>query len=161
MGSPIKILGEIEESKEEILWVPPGVQKGFTCYPFNIIWGRAAELLDCDVLRVIGSSLSQNDWEILSLLFRTQLMHKSGGYDIELIIHEKPTNQIMDNYSFLSKTVSFPGIRECSDASDLWGKPDFNPFKFWLQCRGRELIKNGINIDSLKHFSDVVSEGAT
>ena len=43
----------------------------------DLIWDKARELLDCDVLRIIGSSLSMNDWELVSLVHTTQKLRKS------------------------------------------------------------------------------------
>ncbi|MFH0766828.1 MAG: SIR2 family protein, partial [Bacillota bacterium] len=37
---------------DHALWIPPGVEKRKERYPFSIIWGRAKEILNCDVLRV-------------------------------------------------------------------------------------------------------------
>ncbi len=162
METPIKIAGRISDSDGRTLWVPPGVHKEFAYYPFNILWGKAVELFDCDVIRVIGSSLNQNDWEILSLLFRTQLLHRNGVYRIELIIHNEPANTIIDNYSFLRKVVRLRDIPGCSGAGAIGDKTDFSPFKFWLQCKGRKLIEDEkINIGKLKYFNGIVEEGVT
>ena len=43
------------------LWIPPGIQKAKGRYPFNLLWGMARELLDCDILRIAGCSVSTND----------------------------------------------------------------------------------------------------
>ena len=71
------------------LWIPPGVQKAKGHYPFNVLWGMARELLDCDILRIVGCKLSANDWDLVSMLFTTKHVHmERGPYEIEVI--DKP-----------------------------------------------------------------------
>jgi hypothetical protein len=72
----------IEVSTDEVtgLWIPPGIRKAKTEYPFNAIWGMARELLDCDILRIIGCNLGPNDWDLVSLLFTTMHTNASAGY---------------------------------------------------------------------------------
>lgn len=69
------------------LWIPPGIHKDKQRYPFNLIWGLARELLDCDVLRVVGCRLGANDWDLISLLFSTAHAHSGSRepFTIELI----------------------------------------------------------------------------
>ena len=43
--------------QEKMLWIPPDIQKERSYYPFNMLWGKAFEMLDCDILRIIGCSL--------------------------------------------------------------------------------------------------------
>ena len=50
------------------VWIPPGIRKAHNEYPFSVLWGLAREMLDCDVLRVVGCRLD-NDWDVVSLLF--------------------------------------------------------------------------------------------
>ena len=64
---PISLTTSHSRSNESI-WIPPGVVKRKEAYPFNILWGKAKEFLDCDVLRIVGSSLSQNDWDLVALI---------------------------------------------------------------------------------------------
>ena len=72
------------------LWIPPGVQKAKGHYPFNVLWGMARELLDCDILRIVGCRLSANDWDLVSMLFTTKHVHmEHGPYEIEVI--DKPS----------------------------------------------------------------------
>ena len=81
---PIKRVGSYASKP---LWIPPGIHKAKQRYPFSNLWGRARELLDCDILRIIGCRLSGNDWDLISLLFATQLTHSNPRkpYEIELI----------------------------------------------------------------------------
>ncbi len=61
------------------LWIPPGILKEKDEYPFNLLWGRARELLDCDVLRIVGCRLGPNDWDLISLLFSTRHTNSRTG----------------------------------------------------------------------------------
>ena len=55
---------------QDIQWIPPRLNKEYSEYPYNIIHGKAYELLSsCDILRVVGCSLSLNDITLISLLF--------------------------------------------------------------------------------------------
>lgn len=69
-------------------WIAPGVYKDKTKYPFQSLWGKGRELLDCNVLRIVGCRLSLNDWDLLSMIFSTHLAVNESGphrYRIELI----------------------------------------------------------------------------
>ena len=59
------------------IWVPPGIRKTKDRYPFNVVWGLAREVLDCDVLRVVGCRLGPSDWDLISLLFSTRHSNQS------------------------------------------------------------------------------------
>lgn len=84
------------------LWIPPGIQKAKERYPFNLIWGLARELLDCDVLRVVGCRLSSNDWDLISLLFSTQHTNASGKpYRVELIDSPKRALELQSAHPYL------------------------------------------------------------
>ena len=69
------------------LWIPPGIQKLKDRYPFGVLWGLARELLECDILRIIGCRLSGNDWDLISLLFSAKYAHPDSRrpYIIEVI----------------------------------------------------------------------------
>ena len=70
-GSPIQ-MGKLRRTSkyDDAVWLPPTILKESKAYPFNKLTGMAHELLcrQCDVLRVGVSSLTQNDWNILSLI---------------------------------------------------------------------------------------------
>ena len=90
------------ENRKEMLWIPPGIEKERVRYPFNILWGKAFEtLLDCDLLRIVGCSLSKNDWGLISLLFQTQ-RRIGSNYEIELVNHHKGGLRIREENGFLS-----------------------------------------------------------
>lgn len=84
------------------LWIPPGIRKPKSDYPFNVIWGRARELLDCDVLRIIGCNLGPNDWDLVSLLFSTRHTHASASpYTVEVISDFDTAKRIRRLFPFL------------------------------------------------------------
>lgn len=85
------------------LWIPPGIQKAKDRYPFNILWGLARELLDCDVLRIVGCRLGPNDWDLISLLFTT--CHASSThrpYTIEVIDAPAHALELQGKFPYLN-----------------------------------------------------------
>jgi hypothetical protein len=108
------------------LWIPPGIQKAKNRYPFNLIWGKAREVLDCDVLRIIGCRLSANDWDLVSLLFSTRLTRFSGKpYTIEVIDAPSRAEQLQTDYPYLSVQSLFEidGIGQGLIGESLGGAP--------------------------------------
>jgi len=52
-----------------ISWIGPCRSKDIKHYPFNLIWGKARELVaKADILRIIGCSMLSSDWHIAQLL---------------------------------------------------------------------------------------------
>src|SRR5216684_1044218 len=125
------------------MWIPPTVLKESKNYPFNKISGLAYELLAsrCDVLRIIGASLTQNDWNILSLIFNAQRhreLRRKDPLRIELIMSRLGGESIQASCSYLKNT--FP-INHLSDG-DFSGYEDYdlpadselrNAFAYWLK----------------------------
>jgi len=129
----------------EMLWIPPSIQKEREPYPFNILWGRAFEMLDCDILRIIGCRLSQNDLGLISLLFSTQL--KSGeAYRIELINTQKAGEDIRERNGFLRNVRVLGELEGCQDFVDY--EPS-NVFETWLKQKLSSFRESGIPIDEL------------
>ena len=86
----------------QALWIPPGIQKLKGGYPFNMLWGRARELLNCDILRVIGCRLGSNDWDLISLLFTTRHARLDGEpYTIEVIDSPEHTRHLQNEFPYL------------------------------------------------------------
>jgi len=77
---PIETTGNGSEVRP--LWIPPGIQKSKDRYPFNMLWGLARELLDCDLVRMVGCNVSASDWDLISLLFTTRYGKPGVPYDI-------------------------------------------------------------------------------
>lgn len=75
-----------KHKSDEMQWIPPGLNKDYLNYPYNMIHGKAYELLGrCQILRIVGCSLNQNDLGLISLLFRTQKSRQQNAYSIEII----------------------------------------------------------------------------
>ena len=85
------------------LWIPPGIRKVKDRYPFNLVWGRARELLDCDVLRVVGCRLGPSDWDLISLLFSTRHSNpnRSDPYQVEIIDSPRHAMWLQECYPYL------------------------------------------------------------
>lgn len=105
---PIKVslLHEASAYSRDTVWIPPTILKESKNYPFNKLAGIAYELLSkrCDVLRVVGSALTQNDWNVLSMIFNAQRhreLTNGTPFRIELIMHHKPGVEITQNCSYL------------------------------------------------------------
>jgi len=104
------------DSSGKSLWIPPGIQKNKQRYPFNLIWGQARELLDCDVIRIIGVNLGANDWDLISLLF-------SASYGQNE--RRRPQIEVIDFPSTHSRIQRELPYFESSSVLDL---PDIAPF---------------------------------
>lgn len=85
------------------LWIPPGIRKGKERYPFNLVWGLARDVLNCDVVRVIGCRLGSSDWDLVSLLFGTRHANSSRDrpYRIEIIDSPWRAEQLKESYPYL------------------------------------------------------------
>ena len=85
------------------LWIPPGIQKAKSRYPFGVLWGLARELLDCHVLRIIGCRLSGNDWDLISLLFGGKYAHTDREYPYVIEVIDSPAHafQLQNQYPYL------------------------------------------------------------
>jgi hypothetical protein len=118
--------------------IPFGSNKNYLYAPYNFIWNHALELLvECDILRVIGCSLSQNDTHLIDLLFKAHL-ERGKEFDIEIIDREAVGNIIRDNYGF------FPGIKTLLNIPEL-SIPESDPvnaFKTWLKYKSVRMIKD-------------------
>ena len=169
---PISLTDEDKIKRpEEVLWIPPGVEKRRERYPFSILWGRAREILDCDILRVIGCSLNRNDWQLIALLYTTQKLtaHKKV-YLIELIDYHDKGVEVRDSYTYLSfrlisdikeirdslKKSYFKEIKEEGKLSkaieSLLSNPKINIFDTWLRAKGEYLKDNNIAISTKGRF---------
>lgn len=58
-------------------WIPPSVYKKPSAELFQDIWNKSKQVLEnCEVLRVIGSSLRNEDWCLIALIFTSQISRK-------------------------------------------------------------------------------------
>lgn len=178
---PIELLSRRVTSPEEVIWIPPGVEKNRDIYPFNILWGRAREILDCDILRMIGCSLSRNDWQLISLLYTTQqLATQQKQYIIELIDYADVGDGLRKLYPYLNfrtiieikevnefiKGSFFPRHKREEDyvpaIHDLLSNKKTNIFDLWLKAKGENIKKQDIPIaTSKRYFSNYVNEVRT
>ena len=85
------------------LWIPPGIRKAKERYPFNVLWGLARDVLNCDVLRVVGCRLGPSDWDLISLLFGTRHANRDRDlpYSIEIIDSPIHAASLQESYPYL------------------------------------------------------------
>jgi len=140
---------EAEEYSEDYSgWIPPSVYKR----PGGVIesmWNNAVSLLTmCNTLRVIGSSLRNEDSALLSLIFTSSLRNRQvngKGFSIELIVpdidavgsEERPTG-IMQRLRFLGGMVNFSQLGVYPDGFISAG----NIYKEWLHMQITQIEKN-------------------
>lgn len=118
-GVPIEIrrLRPSSRYHPDTVWLPPAILKESKTYPFNRIASVAYALLvdACDVLRVVGSSLAQNDWNVLSLVFNAQRHREAVGrstFKIELIMPHQHGVDIQGDCSYLSELTPIGFLTE-------------------------------------------------
>lgn len=124
------------------VWIPPSVLKESKNYPFNKISAIAYEILAkrCDVLRIVGSSLTQNDWNILCLIFNAQRhreLVRERSFLIQLIMSRRSGKEIQTSCSYLKNTLPINALSE-GDFSlyeeGLPADPELNNvFAYWLK----------------------------
>lgn len=132
--------GEVELSgkKRKIPIIPVGAHKNYLRLPYNFIWGRALELLtECDVLRVIGCSLSPNDAQVIDLLFKAHIP-RGVAFEIEVISSEQTGQDIRSRYDFFPRVVTAEKIEEPLISDTRSGT---NVFMEWLKAKGRKVMK--------------------
>lgn len=126
--------------------IPLGVNKNYLTPPYNFIWSRAYEILaECDILRVIGCSLSQNDIGLIDLLFKAHL-ERDKHFDIEIINSQKQGDKIKYDFGFFPGIIKPEDIEESLIADDsILKDPDIgNPFKIWLKAKALRMLKDDI-----------------
>lgn len=161
------------------LWIPPGIQKSKSAYPFNILWGKAREALQCDILRIVGCNLGGNDWDLVSLLFASQ--HATGGADssclIEVIDRPSQAEAIKARLPYLNvrSILEIEHIGEQLIAEVLGGEPRrfedlprnqrqelinaadraiSNPFSDWIHRKAEQLL---VELGTLKTEHNLIS----
>lgn len=131
--------------------IPFGSNKNYLHAPYGFIWSRALEvLIECDKLRVIGCSLSQNDAHLIDLLFKAHL-EKGEAFDMEIIDRQGAGDQIRQHYGF------FPKIKALTEIEgDLMPDPDpDNPFKEWLKYKTLRMLKG--NVKGTRYIKSVIA----
>lgn len=132
--------------RHDTMWIPPTVQKESKSYPFNKLLALSYEALSeqCDVLRVVGSSLTQNDWNILCLLFNAQKHRerdRKRSFRIELIMSQKGGISVSNSCSFLENALAigslsdghFGEFKKFEKTDPPFDSDWANPFFFWLR----------------------------
>jgi hypothetical protein len=144
-GRPIEValLGNASTYSPETVWIPPTILKEAKNYPFNKLAGLAYELLSrhCDVLRVVGSALTQNDWNILSLIFNAQRhaeLTKGASFRVELIMPHTAGEKINSECSYLRNLTPIGFLTEgdfaaYTEAAELHTDEMKNPFFYWMK----------------------------
>ena len=168
---PIQIRKMTAIPSGNTLWIPPGVEKRKENYPFNMLWGKASEcLMECDLVRVIGCSLSRNDWGLVPMLYTAQRFNEQGrNIEIEIIDFVQTGRDIKNNYRYLNvkditeidEVISFYK-RQFPDASDgelkremenQFSNKDMNPFQAWLDAKIDFLVnETGLSINTRKQY---------
>jgi hypothetical protein len=134
-------------------WIPPSIVKETKDYPFNKLMGLAYELLaDCDILRIVGCSLSQNDWNLISLIFNAQNAQYNSlkrCFKIELIMDIENFDLFKKEISYLRNITPIYQVND-GDFSDYKkpreereGSELDNPFEFWLKTKVKFHISEG------------------
>jgi|SRR5579863_3957523 len=126
--------------KRTIEIIPLGSSKNYIHPPYGCIWNQALEtLIGCDTLRVIGCSLSQNDFHLIDLLFKAHL-ERGTAFDIEIIASDEVGDAIRRNYGFL------PAIRALTEIKEnlIPEKAPINPFKTWLTYKSLALLGENV-----------------
>lgn len=146
-GLPMSVEPLSENSKySDTVWIPPTILKESKTFPFNKLAAKAYEVLsrNCDVLRVVGTSLTQNDWNILSLIFNAQ-RHRDAtrkkAFQIELIMPMHAGESIKRECAYLKNVRSIGHITDGDFVDYLpWAHkaPDAtsnlaNPLAYWLE----------------------------
>ncbi len=182
-GYPITVERSVG-TPEDTIWIPPGVTKKRDVYPFNVIWGRARELLNCDILRIIGSSLTQTDWDLISLIHSTQRLRTDGGsrYNVEFIGLPSACERIKRDYPYLNPTTyvemveftkfvvdtylpEYIGRTELPDEERLEevkkeiDESEMNVFYHWLRTKGDILLERGVNLHTPEQFFENFVKG--
>ena len=141
---------KIRGRKRTIEIIPLGSSKNYLHAPYGFIWNRALDILiECDALRVIGCSLSQNDFHLIDLLFKAHL-ERGTAFDIEIISSDQTGRGIRGNYGFFPRIKTLLELEEhlIPDAAPA------NPFKTWLKYKSIATL--GDEIKGTRHLKRVV-----
>lgn len=145
-GVPINVslLSAGAKYSPDTVWIPPTILKESKNYPFNKLSALAYEFLaqHCDVLRVVGSALTQNDWNVLSMIFSAQRhreLTRGTPFRIELIMPQEAGESIVAECSYLKHLTPIGYLSEGAFAgytdatSEEWSAEMSNPLFYWLK----------------------------
>jgi hypothetical protein len=144
MPISVSFLTALSTYQKGTVWIPPSIAKDSKSYPFNKIAAMSYELLahKCDILRVVGSSLTQNDWNVLSMIFTAQRHREIVGkksFRIELIMPQPSGDVIVEQCSYLNEMFpighlsegDFAAYKE-ADKTPITTEMQ-NPLSYWLK----------------------------
>ena len=129
--------------QKKVSIIPLGINKNYLIPPYNFIWSRAFEVMvKCDILRIVGCSLSQNDIGLIDLLFKAHL-ERAGDLEIQIVDFPDAGDQIKNNYGFFRKIVKLgDDIKEPPVAEIITDTG--NPFRVWLKAMGLYMLDDRI-----------------
>lgn len=137
--------------------ITPGVYKNYLALPYSFMWGRALELLmDCDILRIIGCSLSQNDLGVIDLLFKAHIS-RNEPIVVQLIDFDPDKNRVKEQFGFfpsIEPALEIEG-RLIADVSIKDPTTGSNPFKIWLKAKIERMMKK-LDIRKTKYLRKVL-----
>jgi hypothetical protein len=176
-GVPIGVSALHKTSKysDDTVWIPPTILKESKSFPFNKLFGMAYELLanKCDILRVVGASLTQNDWNILSLIFNAQRhleANRKVPFQIQLIMGHEAGKSVRKACSYFRHVVPIGNLTD-GDFSDYQDEDKLpadsdlrNPLAYWLKQRifhhrGRRELGLGGGLS--RTMSEILGEATT
>lgn len=129
--------------------IPLGSTKNYLHAPYEFIWSQALETLtECDILRVVGCSLGQNDLHLVDLLFKANL-EKTEPLVMEIVDFEDAGDRIQKNYGFFARIDRLSQI-EGGRVTEL---NTLNPFKTWLKYKADGMLKGAV--DTTQHLREV------
>ena len=141
---------KIRGRKRTIEIIPLGASKNYLHAPYNFIWSRAMEILiECDTLRVIGCSLSQNDIHLIDLLFKAHV-EKGHPFLIEIISSTETGEGIQKNYGIFPeiKTLTEIGSPKAGYKNEVplvGGDPNpNNAFHTWIKYKVDSMLKKKV-----------------
>lgn len=135
--------------------LPLGINKNYLQIPYNFIWGGAHEILrKCDVLRVIGCSLSQNDFQLIDLLFKAHSIRKEP-FEIHIIDFDENGDLIKKNYDFFKKIKNFSEIFGTKGNNSNVSQEYNESFQKWLIFKAHKL--DDIKIKNTNYLKKLIS----
>ena len=141
---------ELDEADDLSGWIPPSVYKQPSGEVIGAIWESAATTLsNCDILRVIGSSLRNEDSSLLSLIFASQVSRQKS-FNIELIIPPDEARGIDPQEGIINRLSFLGSMKPLDDTSayDADLVQNDNIFYSWLLMKLKEAeVNRGAEID--------------
>lgn len=158
---------DVAETYEDSHWIPPGIRKQKTRYPFNGLWSGALDLLDCDVLRIIGCNLGPNDWDLVSLIFSCKYSHvERPPFQVEVIGSPAGAERIRERFPYLlvrsiletpdvgrsinaelvDRAVPFEQLKADEQRLAIERYGDRNSFLYWLTHKA-ESVASAAEVD--------------